>query len=626
MAVASHATPAPSVVGDLVEVTTSMATVGVLLDDFSSSPELMEAASKYFMGKHHEFWHDRALLQLSLLSLGVVSLAMPDPVFLDVTFHSPAQKIQVDGHTLIARNYTMKTHIVGSYGGAAAANAALNATGAVIDENMILPVDPVLIMQRTGFDCVFEGDLPLHSVDAEGANTVYYDQCTAEPPYDPSTGPCEQCHCSQVGTQDCRTTVAQNVGGLNFTVTSKLIKWDEALASKVESKNIYSLTVGDPAVVGGANIVGDPRGFNHNILIYRYYATGTCEALECLPAAGWRRLLLFDTTEMNIGTEKMEMLDMTYDSGTDGTSFNEAAFHFLYYWFQCHMHPHFSAYAHYTLGDLSGKKQGFCVEDGIREINSRHVEFRTTSSCKNQGISPGWADSYQIGIPCQWIDVTDIDTTSPVNTHLNVTVNPKGWMCEGTKVLDNNGTDVFIFTGEYTTSPPYQASHGPIDTFKCINNENSAKDNTNIIDIHIPKPGEGALTSACINKGQLFGARRDCELPLLDPYVACPHPGQNATLVCHFTGSSSKSSPAKAIRVCESSVALKTGTACRFNDPFMLAYGVVGKNQTAEFTFTCPAARDAVEVGGFFSIYAGDVLNTAFHGNEAKGVSCHLAQ
>jgi lysyl oxidase-like protein 2/3/4 len=48
-------------------------------------------------------------------------------------------------------------------------------------------------------------------------------------------------------------------------------------------------------------------------------------------------------------------------------------------------------------------------------------------SCANQGISRGWADSYTRGLPCQWIDITDL---SPGAYSLRVVVNPLNKIAE----------------------------------------------------------------------------------------------------------------------------------------------------------------------------------------------------
>jgi hypothetical protein len=77
------------------------------------------------------------------------------------------------------------------------------------------------------------------------------------------------------------------------------------------------------------------------------------------------------------------------------------------------------------------------------------------------------------------------------------------------------------------------------------------------------------------------------------------------------------------VRVCESSIALQSGTACKLNEA--LGNGVVeaaadGGTSAVLIPFTCPAARDSVEVGGKYSVYTAPVLPD----DTAATVTCTL--
>jgi len=77
-------------------------------------------------------------------------------------------------------------------------------------------------------------------------------------------------------------------------------------------------------------------------------------------------------------------------------------------------------------------------------------------------------------------------------------------------------------------------------------------------------------------------------------------PGTFTTLKCTVPSKS----PTQVVRVCESSVALGCGTACRWHES--LANATVEPGQTVNVRFTCPAVRDDGqfgETGGAFSIY-----------------------
>jgi hypothetical protein len=70
------------------------------------------------------------------------------------------------------------------------------------------------------------------------------------------------------------------------------------------------------------------------------------------------------------------------------------------------------------------------------------------------------------------------------------------------------------------------------------------------------------------------------------------------------------------LRLCESSVALQTSTACRIMDSasftmfnITLANEIILPNQGNIVKFTCPTQRDSVEVGGYYGMYSGPIYN-----------------
>jgi len=102
-------------------------------------------------------------------------------------------------------------------------------------------------------------------------------------------------------------------------------------------------------------------------------------------------------------------------------------------------------------------------------------------------------------------------------------------------------------------------------------------------------------------------------------------PGAKVTASCQSRRDTTFASvPSQAVRICESSVALGSGTACEYEKS--LAQSVIpdvpsGHGTTGpitKFTFTCPAARDSVEVGGYFSLYTAPFLPT----DAAASVTC----
>jgi hypothetical protein len=102
---------------------------------------------------------------------------------------------------------------------------------------------------------------------------------------------------------------------------------------------------------------------------------------------------MFDSTHMNLGTKDMDMGPIPFDPN-DHTTFSQSALHNLFYWFHCHNHPHFTAFASFHYGQLPGYKAGFCMQSVAREINSRYVSFNNPFAfCTHQGIAAGWSDT-----------------------------------------------------------------------------------------------------------------------------------------------------------------------------------------------------------------------------------------
>jgi lysyl oxidase len=140
-----------------------------------------------------------------------------------------------------------------------------------------------------------------------------------------------------------------------------------------------------------------------------------CELVEqCIGAAGSRRLLRFTTAFENIGSADLD-LGPTPPPGVSAG---------IFVWSPCHMHHHVIGFASYELLDNSGvvatgHKMGFCIEDDeqIEPLERAHY------TCTLQGISIGWADVYDRGLPCQWIDITDVASGTYT---LSVTVDASG--------------------------------------------------------------------------------------------------------------------------------------------------------------------------------------------------------
>ncbi|MCY1061645.1 lysyl oxidase family protein [Nannocystis sp. SCPEA4] len=138
----------------------------------------------------------------------------------------------------------------------------------------------------------------------------------------------------------------------------------------------------------------------------------TCEVGEgCLGGLGMRRLMLFTAAMPNIGSADLVM----------GIPANHPE---LYHYSACHDHYHFDEFARYELRDSEGQmvvatghKQAFCMLDTISWAWPLALP---RFDCANQGISRGFTDHYEAGLPCQWVDITGL---APGEYVLRISVN-----------------------------------------------------------------------------------------------------------------------------------------------------------------------------------------------------------
>ncbi len=116
----------------------------------------------------------------------------------------------------------------------------------------------------------------------------------------------------------------------------------------------------------------------------------------CLQGVGRRDIVRFTTRIENIGTQDYFIGDPQNQPGQ-----------FTYD--NCHNHFHYDGYAQYSLYDVWGQyipigyKNGFCVLD-LDCPNPQMSQF----GCDNMGITAGCSDTYDAGIDCQWLDITDV--------------------------------------------------------------------------------------------------------------------------------------------------------------------------------------------------------------------------
>jgi hypothetical protein len=174
-------------------------------------------------------------------------------------------------------------------------------------------------------------------------------------------------------------------------------------------------------------------------VVTRTFASNDCEVVEGCATVGTHRLLSFTTETRNIGAGDLVMGNPATNS--------------LFIWASCHGHYHFEQFADYSLLDTNGNvvaaghKVGFCLEDVRAWSSSANPSQRY--NCSSQGIQSGWADVYAAGLPCQYIDVTDVN---PGTYILQLVVNPAGLIKESN--TNNNVTTNLVTILPDCLSPP----------------------------------------------------------------------------------------------------------------------------------------------------------------------------
>jgi len=152
----------------------------------------------------------------------------------------------------------------------------------------------------------------------------------------------------------------------------------------------------------------------------------------CVSGPGMRRVLVFDTETPNIGSGDLIV-------GEPSPSNPDFVFS------PCHGHYHFEGYATYDLVDAagnvvaSGHKQAYCMRDDSRFLSDSDVRGAPLYNCDGgvQGISRGWSDIYDVGLDCQWVDITGVPAG---DYYLRTRINPERRIYE----LDYSNNELLV--------------------------------------------------------------------------------------------------------------------------------------------------------------------------------------
>ena len=588
---------AASPTGGLVQMQ-MQSTVGVLLDEVPAGP-LREQAAETARLAGDSFWIRRAQRQVRLSGYRLVfrrffyannkgPLPLPPDSVWNITLQGKPRRTTIDGHDYMAVDFTFQSAILTDAASPGQVEPKLAKVGGTWREPLVLPVDPDLLFERTGYACMDEDEFPPGSVFEE--NTWYfYDQtCGVEKPGRAS------CHITEFPNESCVDALTNHVGksatGMNF----QRLQYDATTASQYRVGTVVNPNGAELAVVQDQLV-------NEEAVFYRYFDASSCEIQEgAIGAPGWRRLLAFSASVRNDGTQPVHMGDPTDPSNpwVIGNAFTFSP---------CHHHYHFTHYGTFGYGNQPGSKKAFCLEDTNRYHNDEVTTLQGThQSGRYQGITPGWGDEYNFGIPGQWVDVTNVDTSSP--KPLTFFSNPDQFLCEG-QTLDINGNPVDPLNLDQIAFIPsgfFDAQGNPVLRNSCAFFSQWSADNLGSTPFSAPQ-GSSFVTQGC-TRGQT-GPLRDCGFKSNPPLQSCT-PGQTVKLQC------TSDQQAKVLRVCEVSAQLGAGVACPYRDS--LSNTIVGQDGTT-VQFTCPTVRDGSGTSGGFSLYEAPVLGSASQG---KPISC----
>jgi hypothetical protein len=132
-----------------------------------------------------------------------------------------------------------------------------------------------------------------------------------------------------------------------------------------------------------------------------------------------------------------------------------------------HGHIHFEDFARYRLraigpngevGDVlaTGDKVSFCLLDVERYDNSGPTSPQFLTCGQVQGISPGWADIYDRGLPGQSIEITNIPDG---NYWLEVVVDPDNHLIEANETNNVDRIQISLQRGSTGTTDPFEPNN-----------------------------------------------------------------------------------------------------------------------------------------------------------------------
>ncbi|MBM4361413.1 MAG: hypothetical protein FJ104_01940, partial [Deltaproteobacteria bacterium] len=258
--------------GALVRIT-AKSRVGVLLDELPT--DIRDRVAADLLARPEAFFIDRAKRQLALATYrlnfraafydedsGKHQLPLPPDSVLRVSLvpgenGAHARREQVEGHDYVLADYEIESVAVTAAASPGETEPALAAVDGTWAEPFTFPVDPELLVQRTGYACMDEAEFPRNSVTTENPDFFYDQECEVETELS-----LDGCHGTALPTESCQDALAAHVGRVDTALEYERIAWDEALADQYRVGEVRSPGASDLEVVTAELEV--------NQLVYRY--------------------------------------------------------------------------------------------------------------------------------------------------------------------------------------------------------------------------------------------------------------------------------------------------------------------------------------------------------------------
>jgi hypothetical protein len=361
-------TPDP---GALVKATMK-SQVAVVLDEIPV--DRREAIAAALQAKGEAFWIARAKAQVNMTKYRLayrtyyytegnrMQLPLPPDSLWKVTLvadekgSTTPRRAMVGAHDVVMVDYAFESTLLTTLASPGTTEPELAEVGGVWDEPFILPVDPELLFQRTGYACMDEVGFPPNSVDSEETAVFYDQECEAQGELSKTA-----CHQTALPNQSCIEALDASVGKVETQVHFERLAWDDAVADAARFGEVSNQAGPDIRAGVHSEIFPAPK------VIYRYIPEGDCTLAEkCVGAPGWRRLLQFSSVNWNTGSTTLEIGAVDYlVSGMGG---GDLAAHGIYELSECHQHYHFMHYGTFTYGnqEMPSSKRGFCLQSTDR--------------------------------------------------------------------------------------------------------------------------------------------------------------------------------------------------------------------------------------------------------------------